>query len=516
MSTSLFTFVGYVRVYMDFDNVSRRRLLTTLGASGTIALAGCTGDDDGNGNGDDGSGDDGGSDDGSDDGMDDGSDDGSDDGGSDDGGSDDGMDDGDTTEDVSGSLTIGVLQDFSGQLAIYGAQGSAGFYSGLAHKADDDPLPADAIDEGNFSYSVGDIDIEIRARDTQFAPTQAQQLAAELVTQDDVDMLYGVGNSGGAISVINGVVDQAEVPFIAGPAASAEITAGEGTCRDLVFRANENTAMDARSGGVYIADETDVDQIALFGADDAFGQSVVNNYRTVLEGRGVTIADERAVPEDLDQPEWAGLLEEAESAGADGIVGGFTAAGLSGFFPAFLDGDYDLQMFGGFASRLTLGVVGDALQGVLDDFSNEALQEADFGPFTTRYHWNQYDNPINDQFVESHSSTYGVVPDLFTSGAFTAASAVIQAMNEQGEVSADAIVEGMSGMTVTDTPKGENGYTFQEYNNQARSEMTVAPVTVTPDSQENWPASIMPGDPIERVSADEVTIPAEDVSCDLT
>jgi branched-chain amino acid transport system substrate-binding protein len=482
---------------MDFDKLSRRRVLGALGASGTIALAGCSG-----GDGDDGSDGEDGSD-GSD--GEDGSD------------GSDGSDGGDSTnQDLSGTLRIGVLQDFSGQLAVYGAQGSAGFYSGLAHKAGNDPLPADAIDEGDYSYAVNDIDIEIRARDTQFAPTQAQTLASELVTQDDVDMLYGVGNSGGAISVINGVVDQAEVPFIAGPAASAEITAGEGTCRDLVFRANENTAMDARSGGVYIADQTDVDQIALFGADDAFGQSVVNNYRTVLENRGVTIADERAVPEDLDQPEWVGLLDEAESAGAEGIVGGFTAAGLSGFFSAFLDGDYDFQLFGGFASRLTLGVVGNALQSTLDDFSNEALQAADFGPFTTRYHWNQYDNPINDQFVESHASTYGVVPDLFTSGAFTAASAVVQAMNEQGEVSADAIVEGMSGMTVTDTPKGENGYTFQEYNNQARSEMTVAPVTVTPDSQENWPAAIMPGDPIERVSADEVTIPASEMSCDLS
>jgi branched-chain amino acid transport system substrate-binding protein len=305
------------------------------------------------------------------------------------------------------------------------------------------------------------------------------------------------------------------VPFIAGPAASAAITADQGTCRERVFRANENTAMDARSGGVYIADQTDVDQMALFGADDAFGSSVVNNYRAVLENRGVEIVDERAVPEDLDQPEWVGLLDEAESAGAQGIVGGFTATGLTSFFPAFLDGGYDMQLFGGFASRLTLNVVGQTLQGALDEFSDEALQDADFGPFTTRYHWNQYDNPINDSFVESHASTYGVVPDLFTSGAFTAASAVIQAMNEEGEVSADAVVSGMTGMTVTDTPKGENGYSFQEYNNQARSEMTVAPVTVTPESQESWPAAIQPGDPTQRVSADEVTIPAEDVSCDL-
>jgi branched-chain amino acid transport system substrate-binding protein len=467
---------------MDSNRLSRRRVLGSLGATGVIALAGCVGGDD------------------------------------DDNSSENGGENGETTSGLEGTLRIGVLQDYSGSLAIYGAQGTAGFYSGLAHKADDDPLPNDAVSAGEYSYSVDDVDIEIRARDTQFAPAQAQQLAQELVTQDDVDLLYGVGNSGGAISVINNVVDQSGVPFIAGPAASAGITAGEGTCRERVFRANENTAMDARSGGVYIAENTDVDQMALFGADTAFGSSVVDNYKSVLQSRGVEIVDERSVPEDLDQPEWVGLLDEVENAGAQGIVGGFTATGLSGFFPAFLDGDYDFQLFGGFASRLTLNVVGEALQGVLDDFSDEALQSADFGPFTTRYHWNQYDNPINDSFVDSHTNAYGVVPDLFTSGAFTAASAVIQAMNDEGEVSADAVVSGMTGMTVTDTPKGENGYTFQEYNNQARSEMTVAPVTVTPESEENWPAAIQPGDPVQRVSADDVTIPAdaESMSCDLT
>jgi branched-chain amino acid transport system substrate-binding protein len=494
-----------------------------LGATGTIALAGCTGDDGDDGedgtDGTDGS-DDGG--DGTDDGSDgtDGSDgsDGSDDGGDgSDGsdGSDDGGDGGDTTEDVSGSFTVGVLQDYSGALEVYGHQGTSGFYSGLAHKADSDPLGADSIDEGDYTYEVGDIELEILARDTEFNPTQAQELAEDLVANEEVDMLYGGVSSDSAIRIISQVVDRTEVPYIAGPAAAAEITAEAETCRDRVFRANENTAMDARSGGVYIADNTDVSQIALFGADNSFGQSVVQNYKEVLENRGVEIVFERAVPEGQD--EWDGLLNQAIENGAQGMVGGFTASTLVPFGTAFLQGDYDLQFFGGFASRLTLGVTGGVMADVLgEDFTNEGIKNAQFGPFTTRYHWNQYDNDINDAFIDMHVDAYDVVPDLFTSGAFTASSAVIQAFQEQGEVSADAVVSGMSGMTVTDTPKGENGYEFQEYNNQARSTMTVADAIVTPDDQEAWPAPIMPGEPLETISADDVTIPASEMSCDLS
>ena len=457
-----------------------------MGATGTIALAGCAVDSDDNG----------------------------DDTG--DGTGDDADSNGTTGDDgVSGSLRVGILQDFSGPLPDYGAQGTAGFYSGLAYKADDDPLSADAVDAGDYDYSVGDIDVELLVRDTQFAPQEAQELAEDLVTQDEVDLLYGVGNSAGALRVINSVVDRSDVPYIAGPAASAEITADSETCREQVFRANENTAMDARSGGVYIAESTDVDRMALFGADDPFGRSVVGNYRAVLENRGVEIVDERFVPSG--QREWAGLLEQVEDEGAQGIIGGFTAETLIPFGTEFLTGGYDMQLFGGFASRVTLGPVGDTLaQALGDDFTNEGIADAQFGPFTTRYHWNQYDNEINDQFVENHAATYEVVPDLFTSGAFTAASAVIQAVQEEGEISRDAIVSGMRGMTVEDTPKGTDAYTFQTYNNQARSEMTVANVEVTPDEQENWPAPIMPGEPIETVPAEDVTIPADEMSCDLS
>ncbi|MEF8822414.1 MAG: ABC transporter substrate-binding protein [Halovenus sp.] len=464
--------------------ISRREAIGALGTSGVIALAGCAGGGDDSG---------------------------------DDGENNTDGDSGGTTNGVSGNFKIGVLQDFSGVLPAYGAQGTTGFYSGLAYKADSDPLGNDAVDEGDYEYEVGDLTVELSVRDTQWDPSQAQQLAEDLATTQEVDLLYGVGNSNSANRVISQVVDRANIPYIPGPAASAAITNDSETCRDLVFRANENTAMDARSGGVYIAEETDVERVALFGADEAFGRSVVSNYRQVLENNGVEIVQQRFVPSDY--AEWDGLLDQAEQADAQGMVGGFTASALVPFGRSFLQGDYDIQLFGGFASRVTLNVLGDTLSSTLgEDFTNEGLADAGFGPFTTRYHWNQYDNPINDAFIDMHTDTYEVVPDLFTSGAFTAASSVVQAIEQAGEASSDAVVNEMKGMTVADTPKGEDGYMYQEYNNQARSDMTIAPVEVTTEEGDDqfWPAAIKPGDPIETVPADQVTTPASEMSCDLS
>ncbi|MEF8774633.1 MAG: ABC transporter substrate-binding protein, partial [Halobacteriales archaeon] len=342
-----------------------------------------------------------------------------------------------------------------------------------------------------------------------------QSLATDLVEDAGGDVLYGASSSGAARRIITNVVEPSGVPYMVGPAAAANITSSSDYCSDLVFRANENTAMDARSGGAYVANETDVDSVYLFGADYSFGRAVVNNYRTVLEANGVDIVGERFVKRGY--KEWDGLLENAEEAGAGGIVGGFTVATLPAMFRAILSGDYSFRAFGGFATLITNTVVGQTMQSVLGEpLTEEKINDSNIGPFTTRYHWNQYDNDINDAFVDSYTSAYGTVPDLFTSGAFTAASAIDQAVGEAGSTEGGDVADALVGMTVEDTPKGEGGYTFQEYNNQARSEMTVADVVPTTDEwADSWTAPVMPSEPRSRIDAAQATIPEEDVDCSL-
>ena len=415
--------------------------------------------------------------------------------------------------DVSGTLKVGVLQPLSGDLAYYGNQALWGFYSGLAYKGDTDPIGT--AETGTKTASVGDVDYELVIRDTQFSPDEAQSLATNLVTDEEVDVLFGASSSASARRVITTAAKQSGTPYLVGPAASAGITDSTETCGDRIFRTSENTAMDARSGGKYVANETDVSKVYLFGADYSFGRAVVNNYETVLENEGVEIVGKKFVPRGYS--EWSGLLDNAEEAGAEGIVGGFTVVTLPKLFTEFLSGDYSYRAFGGFATRITNAVVGQVLtKAVGEPLTEEKLSGLNVGPFTTRYHWNQYDNPINDSFVETYTNAYGTVPDLFTSGTFTAASALVQAVQSSGSTAPDDIVSAMQGMTVTDTPKGEGAYTFQEYNNQARSPMTVADVVPTKDEwADSWGAAVQPSEPLATVSGEDATILAEDVDCSL-
>ncbi|MFB6207098.1 MAG: ABC transporter substrate-binding protein [Haloglomus sp.] len=484
---------------MERKRLTRRKALAGLATAGIGGIAGCTGDggDGGGGDGGDGSGGDGG-------------DGGGGDGG--DGGDGGGGDGGDGGGSMSGTVTIGVLQPLSGSLKYYGQQALYGFYQGFNYKGDADFTPEAST--GTKTATVGNVDYELIIRDTELKPDTAQSVAQDLVKNESVDLLFGCTSSASASRVASTVSKPANVTTLLGPAASADITANSETCGSPVFRTSENTAMDARSGGKYVADNTDVSKVYLFGADYSFGKAVVNNYETVLKANGVEIVGKKFVPSG--HKEWQGLLDNAESEGAEGIVAGFTVQTLPALFTTFLNGDYSYKVFGGFATKITTAIVGQTLQKELGKpLTKKKLNNANLGPFTTRYHWNQYDNDINNAFVDSYTSAYGIVPDLFTSGTFVASSAVVQAVEAAGSTKGADIQSALRGMTVADTPKGKDAYTFQEYNNQARSAMTIA--NVVPNDNENWPAPIKPSAPVTTIPASETTIPKDspEMGCSL-
>ncbi|ELZ81057.1 amino acid/amide ABC transporter substrate-binding protein, haat family [Haloferax elongans ATCC BAA-1513] len=472
-------------------NISRRKLLRTVPVAGLAGIAGCTG---GSGDGDTAT-----------------ETSAETDGNTDTAQSDSGNGGGGS----AGSVKIGVIQPLSGPLTYYGQQSLWGMFSGFAYKAGTDPIAT--AESGTQTVTVGDVDYELVIRDTELSADKAQSVATDLVQNESVDLLFGATSSAAADRVVKNVAKPSGTPMMVGPAASASITASSETCTDSVFRVNENTAMDARSGGKYVASETDVNAVYLLGADYSFGHAVVSNYRSVLEAEGIEIVGEKFVPQGYS--EFEGLLDNAAEAGAEGVVGGFTAQTLPALITTFINGGYDMRLFGGFATEITNTVIGQTLQKALGKpLTKEKIAQQQFGPFTTRYHWNQYDNDINSAYVDMHTSTYGKVPDLLSAGQFTAASALVQAVEESGSTEGADIAAALRGMTVADTPKGNDGYTFQTYNNQARSEMTIAdPVPTTDEWTDQWGAAIMPSAPVARIAADEVTIPSDspDMSCRL-
>ncbi len=501
---------------MDSETATRRRVLETLGAAGVVGLAGCSGGGDGTDTETQGDGDGGGDGNGGGDGGGDGN------GGGDGGGDGDG---GSTPQSVSGTVTVGMLQPTTGSLQPYGNQALAGFYSALGYKGDPANIPGTEGLADDPTIEVGDVTYDFLVRDSKNDPGEAQSLAGDLVRNEGVDMLAGVTNSAGAQTVAGDIAGPSQTPYMAGPAAAVNLTADSQFCNDQTFRASENVAMDAFSGGQYIANETDISSVYIYYANYSFGESVNQYYTSVLENNGVSVAGRTALPPGYAE-DWPGQFQKAVDADVDAIIGGFTVSTLPDMVGTFVQNNdqYDFAFAGGYTTRVGAFLVGSTIVQTLDgDLTQEALDGLNFGPFTTRYHWNQYDNPVNDGLVDIHTDKYGYYPDLFTSGMFTGASAIHEAAQAAGSTNPQDIRDELSGLTVTDTPKGEGAYTFQGYNNQARSPMTVSdPMPTTEEAGQFWqfqgnPVPFMPSEPTQTFAKDQTTLKsdAETMNCSL-
>ncbi len=402
---------------------------------------------------------------------------------------------------------IGALVNLSGPLSGYGSQVVNGFLSGMAYKNGTTPPEWDG--PGEYELTVGEQTVSLLVRDIRTDPNRARAVAAGLVTEEDVDALFGGGTTGTAVAVSE-LAEQAAVPFLACPALSTELTGG--SCNEFVFRTIATSAMMARTGAQYIAGETDIERVALVVNDFATGQEWLSNYRETLAAGNVDVVLERRLP--LGHTRWDGVLEEAESAGTDAIVGGLLSNSQASFLQAFLAADTNMQFFSHFWTAEGLSGPGSVLEDSLGaNVTAQDVREANVGPFVTRYHWNQFENPVNDWLTETHADVYGTLPDTFTSSAFTAASALVQAAQTRSEWTSSAVVAELRGMTVEDTPKGPGGYSFQEFNNQARSDLTVAPVV--PTDRDDWEASLQPGNPVSRVAGSDAVLPQSAVDCTL-
>lgn len=488
---------------MTSSNLSRRQILATTGATGAVALAGCIGGGSGDGDGEDG---------------------------------------GATTNGESSStVRIGVFQNYDATTNTgFGHQGLAGLLSGFAYKnGQDSPvsIPSDdqvlTLDGETIEYTidgadgVDTLDLELLVRHTGGDADEAANTASELIEEEGADILFGASTSDSLRQVNNLVMSNHEVPYFVGQGSTANVTRDAGSCRPHVFRGAPEAAMLARAGALYISEATDIERVTIFAADSSFGRDVRNNYLRILENDpSVTIALDRTVERGF--ADWDDLLIQADEV-SEAILYAFTGETGEFFADSLADNVFnlDIKAYGQAPSRLTFEDIGLSLLDVVgseDAINQDVLDALPFGAATCRYFWHHYDNPVNDWLVENHSDVYGVLPDLFTGSSFTTASAIVQAFQQAGEVTSDAVIDQVSGMAVSDTPKGSGQYVFQDFNNQAISPITIARWVPREDGIEDvWPPLIQPSGPLtvgERdfVPKERAALPQDDesVTCDLT
>lgn len=328
-------------------------------------------------------------------------------------------------------LKIGVLAGQTGLLEAYAQQTIAGFYLGLEYAT-------------NGTNEVAGRKIEVLIEDDQLAPDVAIQKATKLLSEDKVDILVGTTSSAAALAVLD-VAEEYKKIMIVEPAVADDITGS--AWNKYIFRTGRNSSQDAAAAAASI--EKANAKVAIYAQDYAFGQGGAAAFTREAEKLGhEIILTELTDPAITDH---TAHIQKVMNSGADYVYVVWAGANT----PWLQMQDFKLfdkvTPLTGFPDILGLTAMGDTAIG-LKGF--------------TVYNYSLPKNKVNDWLVEKHTEKYnGAVPDLFTAGGFTAAMAIVEAINKTGgDSSADTLIAAMEGMSF-DSPKGK--MTFRAEDHQA-------------------------------------------------
>ncbi len=335
-------------------------------------------------------------------------------------------------------IKIGVLAALSGPFEYYGIMQARGFELGIEYAT------------GGTNEVLGR-PIEILIEDTMADPGQGVTRARELIERHGVHFLQGSSSSAVA-QAIQGVAEEYERIFLVAPAAADAIT-GVNWNR-YTFRTASTTTQDALSGGVYAARELG-DDFVIFAPDNVWGHDTARAWRAAIEGEGGRILRDLFVPGDT--TDFTPYILRLTRENPDGAVVAWAGAGAMQLFSQLEEFHiYErMAITSGLGDIFTIQAFGDSIVG------SQGMM---------KYYYTLPDNKVNDWLVETYMERYNMPPDLFVPCAFSAAIALVQAIEEAQTLDTDTLIATMRGMSF-ETPKGT--MVFRAEDHQALQEMYI-------------------------------------------
>lgn len=317
-------------------------------------------------------------------------------------------------------IKVGILASLTGPLESYGKQTVQGFELGLEYATDG-------------TFKVGDRPIEFIVEDTETKADVAVHKATRLLEDHEVDFIVGSSSSADTLAVLP-LMEEYQKIMVVEPAVADSIT-GE-NWNEYIFRTGRNSSQDAVASAVSIAGEGV--KIATIAQDSAFGREGIEAFR-----------------------------EAATNLGAEMVIEQYAdpqATDFSPYIQKILQSDVDYLFVLWAGANTPWNQIVDLK--VMEKGINISTVIGDIPSLTTMnelvglegvsvYYPELPKNEVNDWFVEKYKEKYnGEIPDLFTPGGFSAAMAIVKALEgTSGETDADKLIYTMEGM-IFETPKG--------------------------------------------------------------
>ena len=324
-------------------------------------------------------------------------------------------------------VTVGVITDQTGALAIYGAHIMRSFPLGMEY--------ATGSPGENDTYTLDDCQIEVIYKDDQSDPEATRTVARELIEDDGVDIVVGSVSPGATVG-IQELALASDVIHIAAPASADSLTGA--TFNPNSFRTSRNNYQDSAGLCEYL--QTVYATFVQIAPDYPPGYGNAQAFRDACTvGGGEFVAEDIFAP--LDTTDFTPYMEEILGSGADSWIVSWAGGGFIPMMQAAAD----------------LGVVDE--MALATSFVDNQVMPTFFANVvgTTSgilYHYTLPDNEINDWLIAKTQEVAGTAPDLFDADGMNAAIMIVEALKATGgDVRPDAMRAAMEGMAFQG-PKG--------------------------------------------------------------
>ena len=366
----------------------------------------------------------------------------------------------------SQEIRIAHVYSKTGPLEAYGKQTATGFMMGL-----------DYATQGTMT--VAGKKLVVIEKDDQGKPDLGKSLLAAAYSDDKADLAVGPTSSGVALAMLP-VAEEYKKILLVEPAVADSITGDK--WNKYIFRTGRNSSQDAISNAVAL-DKSGV-TIATLAQDYAFGRDGVKAFKDALKKAKIvheeylpatttdfTAGAQRLIDKLKDQP------------GRKVIFIIWAGAGNP-----FKIADLDLKRYG-----IEIATGGNILPAMAAYKNLPGMEGA------TYYYFGIPKNPVNEALVARHYSQFKTPPDFFTAGGFSAAMAVVTALQKSnGDARANTLIKTMEGMSF-DTPKGM--MTFRAEDHQAMQSMYHFKIKVDPAFAWGVPELV------REIKADDMQVP---------
>ena len=324
---------------------------------------------------------------------------------------------------AQGTVKIGVVAEFSGPFADYGAQILGGMKTYLKQNGD----------------VFGGKKIEIVTRDTTGpAPDIAKRLAQELVTRDQVDILAGFGLTPNALAVAP-VSAEAKKPMVIMNAATSVIT----TRSPYIVRVSHTLPQDTQPIAQWAA-KNGVKRAFTLVSDFGPGIDAETTFVKSFKAAGGEIVESVRTP--LQNPDFAPFLQRLKDAKPEAVFvflppGGQTIAFIKGYE------ERGLKQAG-----IRIIATGD----LTDDGVLQAMGEPTLGLITSFHYSAAHDSPENKAFLKAYAEVNGtrLRPNFMACAGYDGMAAIAEALKKtQGSTDPDQFLAALKGMKLM-SPRG--------------------------------------------------------------